>query len=60
MQKEDKSFMVTVALLAIFFMGGAYTQQRYILLPQEYKIIETKVPVVIEKECKQIQEGWFK
>lgn len=60
MQKEDKSFMVIVALLAIFFIGGAYIQQRYMVLPQAYKIIETQVPVVIEKECKQIKEGWFK
>ena len=64
MQREDKLFVVIFVLLVLMFASGLFAQYKLSIIPQEPRIIEVKIPYVVEKqvekECEQDTKGWFK
>lgn len=66
MQSQEKVFLVNILLILLALGGGMFLQQKYIILPQEVKVItvEKQVVVEVQKECTQLkdikQEGWFR
>ena len=73
MMKQEKTFLVTALLIAMFYMLGVYTQSTYGVVKQDaVKIVETQVVVYkdvikeieVPKDCSKVQKleeskGWF-